>query len=91
MTTCKIGDKVIIHSKSVGYRLQNILENHKIESVPFFGWIRDIRRDTNVVRDEDVYVIWYTDDRDKIGGDFYLRRDFDMVSEDMFSDEEFEI
>ena len=89
MSNPKIGDKVLIHSKSVGYRLNNILKNHKIDSVPFFAWIRNIKRDITIISNEDVYVIWYDESTRNGGGDFYLRSDFDVLSGEMFSDKDF--
>jgi hypothetical protein len=87
MSSIKIGDKVLIHSKSTGCPLSDIFRRdgkRYPNSVPFYGYIRNEKIDR---RGKKIYTIMYT--QIGHGGDYYLQEDFEL--NEMFSDKDFEL
>lgn len=87
LMTIKRGTKVLVHGKTTGCPFSNVA-SRKAEryprEFPFFAYIKGIENLAS-----QIYTLSYRPLGS--GGDYYNRRDFEIVNEDMFTDKDFEL
>jgi len=79
--------KVLVHSKSTGCPIENVIKRSYKEkplNLPFIAYVRRVSMGKD---GKEEYTLTYT--RNSGGGDYYLRNDFELFYEDMFSDVDF--
>ena len=79
--------KVLVHSKNYGCPIKDVFarqgDGYPTET-PFFAWTRRMHK---MHMGEEIYTLTYM--KSGNGGDYYRRSDFELINEDMFSNEDF--